>query len=222
MQRGKLAKQLVVMLYGYPGSGKSFFSRQIGEFMGMPVISSDRIRYELFDKPTFSKDEQQVVMNLMNIMLEDYLKAGLSVVYDISLNRTADRKFVREFAKRNGASSILLWLQADIDSCFLRAKARDRRKADDKYSAEMTEEIMRSIEAQMQSPSGEDAVVVSGKHLFDAQRNVFLRKLREMQLIAADQTSAGGVAKPELVNLVSAAQMHAGRVDQNRRNLIIS
>lgn len=217
MQRSKLTKQLVVLLYGYPGSGKSFFSRQVGEYMGMPVISSDRIRYELFDKPTFSRDEQQVVMNLMNIMLEDYLKAGLSVVYDVSLNRAQDRKYLREFAKKQGASSILLWLQSDIDSCFLRAKNRDRRKADDKYSVEMTEQLMRSIEEQMQAPQGEDAVVISGKHLFDAQRNVFLRKLREMQLIAVEQSAASGVAKPELVNLVSAAQMQAGRVDSSRR-----
>jgi hypothetical protein len=81
----------------------------------------------------------------------------------------------------------------------------------------MTEELMRSIEQQMQPPTGEDAVVISGKHLFDSQRNVFIRKLREMQLLAQDQTSTSGVAKPELVNLVSAAQMQAGRVDPARR-----
>jgi len=41
-------------------------------------------------------------------------------------------------------------------------------------------------------------------------------------MLSSEQVGGNGVAKPELVNLVSAAQMQAGRVDQNRRNLIIS
>lgn len=213
----KLSKQLIVMLYGYPGSGKSFFARQAGELLHMPVISADRIRYELFEKPTYSKDEQQVIMNIMNIQLEDYLKAGMSVIYDVSLNRTADRKALRDFAKKQGAASMLVWLQADIDSCFMRAKSRDKRKSDDKYATEMTEDLMRTIEAQMQPPTGEDAIVISGKHLFDSQRSVFLRKLREMQLLSTEQLAQNGLVKPEMVNLVSAAKMQAGRVDSSRR-----
>jgi len=222
MQRSKLSKQLLIMLYGLPGSGKSFFSRQAGELLGIPVISSDRIRYELFDKPTYSRDEQQVIINVMNIMLEEYLNNGMSVIYDVSLSRTTDRKALREFAKKQHVSTMLLWLQADLETCLMRAKNRDHRKADDKYSTEMTRELMETIEKQMQPPHGEDAVVVSGKHLFESQKNVFLRKLHEMQMLSSEQVGGNGVAKPELVNLVSAAQMQAGRVDQNRRNLIIS
>lgn len=210
------------MLYGLPGSGKSFFSRQASELLGIPIISSDRVRYELFEKPTYSKDEQQVVINVMNIMLEEYLKNGMSVIYDVSLGRTQDRKAIREFAKRQGVSTMLLWLQADAETCFQRSKSRDRRKADDKYATEMTSDLMEVIEKQMQPPTNEDVVVVSGKHLFDSQKNVFIRKLSEMQILSTEQASGNGVAKPELVNLVSSAQMQAGRVDQNRRNLIIS
>jgi thymidylate kinase len=146
----------------------------------------------------------------------------MSVIYDVSLNRTQDRKALREFAKKQSVTTMLLWLQADIDTCLMRAKNRDHRKADDKYSTEMTRELMDVIEKQMQPPSGEDAVVISGKHLFESQKNVFLRKLHELQILSTEQAIGSGVAKPELVNLVSAAQMHAGRVDKNRRNLIIS
>ena len=222
MQKSRLAKQVLITLYGLPGSGKSFFSRQAGEMLGIPVISSDRIRYELFEKPTYSKDEQQVVLNIMNVMLEDYLKVGMSVIYDVSLSRQSDRKALREFTKKQNVSTMLLWIQADAETCFIRAKTRDRRKADDRYSTEMTRELMATIESQMQAPSNEDAVVVSGKHLFESQKNVFIRKLLEMQILATEQVTGTGVAKPELVNRVSAAQMQAGRVDQNRRNLVIS
>lgn len=221
MQRSKIATPTLIVLYGLPGSGKSFFSRQAGELLGAPVISSDRIRYELFEKPTFSKEEQLVVFSMMNVMLEQYADLGMSVIYDASVSRASDRKLLREFAKNKKMNYILVWLQADAETCFMRAKTRDRRKADDKYSHEITREQFATVEKSMQPPAGEDPLVVSGKHLFEGQRNVILRKLREMQILIED-TDGRGFAKPELVNLVSAAKMKAGRYNDARRNVIIS
>ena len=222
MHKNMLTKQLVVMLYGLPGSGKSFFARQTAELLHIPIISSDRIRFELFEKPQYSKEEQQIVFNLMMLMLEEYSKAGLSAILDVSMNRSQDRKALREFAKKQGLSTMLIWLQSDAETCYSRAKSRDGRKVDDKYSSDMSRETFDMIEKQMQPPQNEDAVVVSGKHLYDSQKNVFLRKLRELQILSSDDSSASGMAMPNLVNLVSSAQMQAGRVDANRRNVSIS
>jgi predicted kinase len=222
MQKNKLSKQLLIMLYGLPGSGKSFFSRQTSELLGMPIISSDRIRYELFEKPSYSKEEQQIVFNLMTMMLEEYAKVGMSAIFDVSMNRAQDRKSLREFTKKQGMTSMLVWIQADSETCYARAKHRDGRKADDKFSADMSRDLFDAIEKQMQPPQNEDAIVISGKHLYDSQRNVFLRKLRELQVLSSDDSQANGMPMPGLVNLVSNAQMNAGRVDQHRRNVSIS
>lgn len=222
MSKSRLLRPTIVMLYGLPGSGKTFFARQASEMLGIPHISSDRIRYELFEKPTFSKDEQAVVFNIMMIMLEQFTRSGLSALLDVSLGRAADRKLIREFAKKHKIETMLLWLQADSESCFARIKTRDRRKSDDQYSADMSREQFDTLERHMQTPTGEDAVVISGKHLFESQRNVFLRKLREMQLLSESDSATSGLAKPGMVNLVTSAQMAAGRVDQSRRNVMIS
>lgn len=221
MIKPKLSKPTVLLLFGLPGSGKSFFSRQASETLNIPHISSDRIRYELFEKPSFSKEEQSIVQNIMLIMLEDYLKLGLSAIFDISINRLQDRRTMRDIIRKNNAQSVLIWLQADSETCFNRAKIRDRRKADDKYSHEITQGQFDEIEKTMQNPQNEDAIVISGKYLFDSQKQSLLRRLKEMQLLL-DSDLNGSVAKPELVNLVSHAQMSAGRVDPSRRNVIIS
>jgi gluconate kinase len=146
----------------------------------------------------------------------------MSVIFDVSMNRAQDRKSLREFTKKQGMMSMLVWIQADSETCFARAKHRDGRKADDKYSVDMDRGLFDMIEKQMQPPQNEDAIVLSGKHLYDSQRNVFLRKLRELQVISSDDSSANGLPMPGLVNLVSTAQMHAGRVDSHRRNVSIS
>lgn len=221
MSTSRLTNPLLLLLYGLPGSGKSFFARQTSEMLGVPVISSDRIRSELFEKPTFNEEENQVVSNMVMMFVDSYVDIGLPMILDMSLNKPNERKAMREYAKKKGYQHLLIWLQADPDTCFLRAKSRDRRKADDKYATEMTKELFSKIEKQMQAPSGEDALVISGKHLYGSQRGVLLRKLSEMRLISTNDASVGGVAKPELVNLVSAAQMMAGRVDIDRRNVPI-
>jgi predicted kinase len=221
MSKSRLTRPTIIMLYGLPGSGKSFFARQAADMLSVPHVSSDRIRYELFEKPTYSKDEQAVIFNIMMIMLEQFTRSGLSAIMDVSLSRAADRKLVREFAKRSKVDTMLLWLQADADSCFARTKNRDHRKSDDMYSADITRAQFDEVERGMQAPANEDAVVISAKHLFESQKNVFLRKLREMQLLSDTDSLSAGIAKPGMVNLVSSAQMAAGRVDQSRRNVMI-
>jgi predicted kinase len=208
-------------MYGNPGSGKTFFARQTAELLGIPHISSDRIRYELFEKPTFSREEQTVVQNIMLMMLEEYFKVGLSAIFDVSLNRATDRKAMREICKKQNRKTLLIWLQADHETCFARASKRDKRKNDDQYSVDMTQELYESIEKSMQPPTQEDAVVISGKHLYSSQKSVFLRKLRELGVLHEEAFINAQVPKPELVNLVSGAHMAAGRVDQNRRNVLI-
>jgi predicted kinase len=219
MQKSKLTHPVLITLYGLPGSGKTFFARQASDLLGIPHISSDRIRFELFEKPTLSKEENAVVFNMMVMMLEEYAKAGVPVVFDVSLSRAIDRKNMRELARKLGMESLLVWIQTDQDTAHARTRSRDRRKADDKYATELTREQFDMLASLMQQPTHEDFVVVSGKHLFDSQKNVLLRKFREMQLMSEQATSEAGVAKPELVNLVSSAK---GRVDQTRRNVIIN
>ncbi len=222
MQKNQLQDQVVILLYGYPGSGKSFFARQASDLLGIPHISSDRIRYELFEKPTYSKDETNLIYNLMNIMLEEFLKSGMSVIYDVSLNRAIDRKNMRDYLKKMNAKPVLVWLQADRDTSLARTKSRDRRRADDKYSSELSDDQFKYIEQSMQQPTNEDVLVISGKHLFDSQKHALLRKLRELQVLTQADAHAHGVPKPELVNLVNNARVAAGRVDPNRRNVVIS
>ncbi|MBP9761852.1 AAA family ATPase [Candidatus Saccharibacteria bacterium] len=54
---GKLqpTKPLLVLLYGMPGSGKTFFARQLCDQISAAHVQGDRIRDEIFENPTYSK-----------------------------------------------------------------------------------------------------------------------------------------------------------------------
>ncbi len=220
MHKSRISHPVVVYLYGLPGSGKSFVSRQLSETLGMAHVSSDRIRYELFDEPRHDKTEHQLVANLMNFMTEQFLTAGVSVVYDMSVSRLADRRALRDMARRFKAKELMVWIQIDPDTAFNRSHERDRRKIDDHYASALDQSTFESYMRAMQNPQNEDYLVISGKHLFNSQKTAIIRRLSDMGVITAESLEQK-IAKPEMVNLVSRAQAQAGRVDYSRRNIII-
>ncbi|MDL2342184.1 MAG: ATP-binding protein [Patescibacteria group bacterium] len=214
-------KPFLIMLYGFPGSGKTYFARQLAENIQAAHVQSDRIRSELFEKPRYDKQENEVVAQLMDYMTEEFLSAGLSVIYDANALRLSQRHALRELARKNHATPLLMWFQIDAESAYARSTKRDRRRADDKYAAQWDRETYKKILGYMQNPSvAEEYVVISGKHLYATQQNAAVSKLRHLGLLSSEDASAN-VAKPGMVNLVPANQNNSGRVDMTRRNINI-
>jgi len=220
MSKTSFTQPVVIYMYGLPGSGKTFVARQLAESLGMAHISSDRLRFELFDEPLYDKTEHMVLTNLMNYMTELFIDAGQSVIYDLSASRISDRKMLRSLAKKKGAKELMVWIQIDADSAYARSISRDKRKADDKFSNNLTKPQFELFMKGMQNPVQENYIVVSGKHVFSSQKNTIVRRLIEAGLIAMNDATAP-IAKPGMVNLVSRAQSQMGRVDYSRRNIDI-
>ncbi len=212
-------KPLLIMLYGYPGSGKSYVARQLSNHLQAAHVQGDRIRFELFEQPRFDKQENAVVTQLMDYMTEEFLNSGISVIYDTNALRAAQRHNLRDVARRAHGQSLIIWVQIDNESAFYRTQKRDRRKADDKYAPTIDRPTFDSVTSHMQNPSTiEDYVVISGKHVFTTQLSAIMKKLHDMNVIRMDDVG-NGVVKPGLVNRIP--NPAAGRVDMSRRRNII-
>jgi predicted kinase len=218
MSKVELTKPVLICLYGYPGAGKTYVARNLSSILQFAHLNADRLRSELFERPRFDAQENAIVGHLMNFMCEEFLEAGVSVVYDAKIARAGQRRALREAAKRHKAEYMLVWLQVDSESAFYRTQNRDRRTLDDKYAQDQTPESFASQLQTMQNPQGEDYLVISGKHSFITQKNAIINRLYQMGLISSDNVQHQ-VAKPELINLVP--NPHNGRVDLSRRNITI-
>ena len=220
MAKSATTKPLLISLYGFPGAGKTYFARQFCENIQAAHVQADRIRFELFEKPRYDKQETDVINQLMNYMTEEFLSAGVSVVYDTNAMRALQRHSLRELARRSHAQPLLIWFQMDTESAFARNAKRDRRRTDDKYAAMHDKPTFDNIVGHMQNPTNtEDYIVVSGKHSFSTQYSAIARRLRELGLVAGDL--ATHIVKPGLVNLVPQPNLYRGRVDPSRRNIVI-
>lgn len=219
MSKYILTRPTLIMLYGFPGAGKTFFARQLGEKIQAAHVQDNRIRYELFEQPRFDRQENEVIAHLMEYMTEEFLKAGVSVIYDTNAMRVSQRRRLRDVARRLKGNTLLAWLQIDIESAFSRVVKRDRRKSDDKYAMPLDRTTFEQVVGNMQNPvAAENYLVLSGKHTFHTQSQMIFKKMRELGLVHPDLTS-DKVVKPGLVNLIP--HPTAGRVDSSRRNIVI-
>lgn len=213
-----LNKPLVVLMYGFPGAGKTAFARQMADSLGVAHLEADRIRAEIFESPRFDKRENDLINHLMDYMTEEFLRAGVSVLYDGDAGRLGRRRNLRDLARKAKANHALIWLQIDLESAFARAHNRDKRKTDDRFAHQLDRTSFESQINSFQNPSNEDYIVISGKHTFNTQRSAVMKKLYELGLIDTSAVTTG-VIKPELVNLIPS--LRRGRVDPTRRNIII-
>lgn len=185
-------KPILMMLLGYPGAGKTFFGRQYSEEKKLPLVSADRLRFELFEDPQYNREEESVVANIMDMMIEEYLKAGLSVVID-GMNSTRTRRYaMRELARKYHANPLAVWVQTDMHTAFHRASNRDRRQTDDKYSRSIDEDTFEQLKKAVKPPQNEDYVVISGKHLFVNQRNAVDKRIQSLKANPRTDVKLGG------------------------------
>lgn len=220
MAKGIPNQPLLIMLYGYPGAGKTYFARQFCERVQAAHVEDDRIRSELFDKPRYDQSENNVITQLMNYMTGEFLNAGISVVYDTNAMRTSQRIAVRDLARRAHAAPLLIWFQMDTDSAYIRGSRRDRRHSDDRYAAVYDRRTFDGLIGRMQNPGpAEDYVVISGKHTFNTQYSAVIRRMRDLGFL--NPSEATPVVKPGLVNLIPQPNLQRGRVDNTRRNIVI-
>lgn len=214
-------KPIFVLLYGFPGAGKSHFARQLADELGMAHVHSDRIRHELFENPRYDKQENEVVNQIMDYMTEEFMRARISVIYDANTPRLSDRRSLRDMARKFKFSPVLIWIQIDQESAFNRVIKRDKRKIDDRYASPIDRTTFEDLTRVMQNPNmNEDYAVISGKHTFTTQKHTIYKKLYNQGLIAnPTATKDKGSVMPGLVNLVP--NPRAGRVDTARRNILI-
>lgn len=213
MKSLNLARPQMLLIVGNPGAGKSFFARQFSETFDAPVVSLDRIRYELFAEPTYSNDENDLVVRVAGYFIEELLKTKRSFVVDGGCNNRAERTRLAQLAKKADYATPIIWVQTDTATCRTRAlKRHPEKNIDDKFSPRLNEQLFESLVKHFAEPTHEKHVVISGKHTYGTQAKMVLRKL-----VADREADAAQAHRQETAQVRQASQ----RPEPNRRGIII-
>ena len=94
---------MVVIVFGLPGSGKSYFASYLTKLIGSDYINSDRLRKELFKERTYSEQENAAVYNEMLAKMMAAVNQKENLVLDATFHKNDTRKpFVQEMEGKGG------------------------------------------------------------------------------------------------------------------------
>jgi len=77
-----VAKPVLVVISGLPGTGKSYFSKQLAEKVPFLVLESDALRKVLFSPPDYSSQESSQLFRTIHLLLRELLKKGIPLILD--------------------------------------------------------------------------------------------------------------------------------------------
>ncbi len=159
--RLRAMKPTLYLMLGYPGAGKTTTAEVVAKLTGATLLSSDKIRLELFPEPTFSEAEHTQLYAALNKQTEELLQQGKSVIYDANLNRYQHRQEKYEICQRTGSEPVLLWVQTQKTIAKERAMHENRAHLVPKNetAGDMFERIATIIEPPRDN---EPAVIVDG------------------------------------------------------------
>jgi predicted kinase len=176
-------KHLLILMIGHPGSGKTYFTRQLAEKIHAVRFNGDHMRRAMFgeDLSNITRAENPKVFGAVDYAAQQVLKAGHSVIYDAQCNKRADREKGRGWAKEYDAQVVLVWVKTPYEVALKRGT--EREELDDQRRK--TEEQMRAsidffIEALEVPGEDEPYIVIDGTAPFEEQYEVFMRELQKL------------------------------------------
>ncbi|MCH7713393.1 MAG: ATP-binding protein, partial [Chloroflexi bacterium] len=103
---------VLVALCGLPGTGKSYFARELVKRTHMLVLESDRLRKILVAKPKYTPGEHRRVFRACYLLIDEYLGQGKRVLFDAT-NLTEDfRQPIYHIADKHEARLVMVGFTA--------------------------------------------------------------------------------------------------------------
>ena len=103
---------ILVVLCGLPGTGKTYFAREVSKHVPFCVLESDRVRKALVPKPKYTPGEHSRVFNACHYLIDEYLSNGLRVLFDATNLTEKFRLPLRQISQRQNARLVLVHLVA--------------------------------------------------------------------------------------------------------------
>jgi len=122
---------MVIIVFGLPGSGKTYLAGKLAKKIGAHHISSDVVRKKLVTYPTYSTNEKLLIYKEMFDMMCNYVSLNEHVILDGTFYTASIRNTCIEQIKLPGSEIKFIEVKADKDIIKERlSKKREESDAD--------------------------------------------------------------------------------------------
>ena len=115
---------MIVIVFGLPGSGKSYFASRLAKMINAGYINSDRLRKEMFKDRTYSEQEKAAVYKAMLEKMKEAMNQDKNLVLDATFHKNETRKlFIREAERKDG----IFFIEIKADENIIRERLKEER-----------------------------------------------------------------------------------------------
>ena len=93
---------MIIIICGLPGVGKTTVVKGLAPLLNAVILSTDKIRKELFSKPMYGQRERRLIYDVMILMAKYLDMVGINCILDATFTRERSR---REIKKKLGLAS---------------------------------------------------------------------------------------------------------------------
>jgi predicted kinase len=171
-------QQTLLLMVGYPGSGKTTASKLIHEQTGAVHLWADHERKLRFDNPTYTHEENLKLYDELNSRADTLLAEGKSVIFDTNFNFYKDRMKLRGIATKHGARTVVVWVVVPRELARQRA-VHESHGQHTRVFGNMPLEHFERIARNLQPPRGDEFVVkLEGNDITPADITEALKSLQ--------------------------------------------
>jgi predicted kinase len=119
---------MIVIVFGLPGSGKSYFAMRIAQMLNAKYVSSDSVRKEVFATPDYSSEGKTLVYDEMLRRAIEAAEHGKVVVLDATFFSAGVRqKFINCLQKLTN----VFWIEVNADESLVKERLKLPRQDSD-------------------------------------------------------------------------------------------
>ena len=179
---------MLVVVSGLPGTGKTSVSKCLAEELNADVLSTDKIRKALFEKPEYTKRKKKRVYQEMFRMAEDLLKTQRVAILDGTFFRKEWRDKASDIAKKSNAR--IFFVEAVCPEDVLKRRIEKRYRDDTDYS-EANYHVYKIIQKKFEPIEREHYVIDTGKE--EAWRKKSLDVANKMRIVEKQEKVIDGL-----------------------------
>ena len=87
---------IIIIICGLPGAGKTTLSKDLARLINAVILSTDKIRKEMFPRPTYSKQERRLVYDILELIAKYLYNARVNCILDATFNTEYSRKKLKD------------------------------------------------------------------------------------------------------------------------------
>lgn len=162
---------MVIIVFGLPGSGKSYFASRLASKLNALYVSTDELRFKLFPKRTYSDAEKLEVYNAMLNIMADAIPGQKTIVLDGTFYKASLRHNFEMKAQELKEKITYIEVTAPQDSIEERLE-RPRENSEANFDVylklrEVTEPLLKGHLVLVSSNNNINAMLTEAIHYLD-------------------------------------------------------